>query len=198
MKLTLNLNHQRIFFASDYHFYHTNVIKYDKRPFDNVSEMNETLIDNWNDKVGRDDTVFYLGDFSFKNGEAAKEIADSLNGNIHFILGNHDDYRDIKSFGRFESISDYIHLNVSDAEANRGMQCVTMSHYPMLSWDKINHGSWHIHGHEHQSFTKNPEYDWYYKRKVLDLGCNGWDYKPMSFSEIKEIMKTKEVIKTHH
>ena len=198
MKLTLNLNGEKIFFASDYHFYHGNVIKYDGRPFDNVREMNETLIENWNNKIGKDDTVFYLGDFSFKNGSPASEIAHELNGKIHFILGNHDDHRDIKSFGRFETISDYIHLNVADADANRGQQCITMSHFPMLSWDKINHGSIMLHGHEHGSMMKNPNYDWYYKRKVLDVGCNMHNYSPISFLEVKSYMKDKLIEKTHH
>jgi calcineurin-like phosphoesterase family protein len=41
-----------------------------------------------------------------------------------------------------------------------------------------------LHGHSHQSLVKpNPEY---YKRKVIDIGCNGWDYEPLSYNEIKK------------
>jgi calcineurin-like phosphoesterase family protein len=63
--MRINIDHQRIWFASDYHFCHANVIKYDGRPFNNVEEMNQTLIDNWNEVVGDDDVVFYLGDERF-------------------------------------------------------------------------------------------------------------------------------------
>ena len=51
---------QNIFFASDYHLGHHNVIKYDNRPFKNVDEMHGVLLKNWNETVGQDDIVFYL------------------------------------------------------------------------------------------------------------------------------------------
>ena len=53
-----------IFFTSDHHFYHSNIIKYCQRPFHSVEEMNEEMIRRWNSVVGVDDTVYYLGDFS--------------------------------------------------------------------------------------------------------------------------------------
>ena len=53
-----------IWFTSDLHFNHLNILKYEpkSRPFENVAEMNEALIKNWNDRVKPEDTVFVLGD----------------------------------------------------------------------------------------------------------------------------------------
>jgi calcineurin-like phosphoesterase family protein len=54
----------------------------------------------------------------------------------------------------------------------------------------------HLHGHCHQSLVKqNPEY---YKRKVLDMGCNGWDYCPVHYTDVKQIMMNKEVERVDH
>ena len=55
----------KVFFTSDTHFYHANIINFCKRPFANVETMNEALIENWNAVVGVDDIVFHLGDFCF-------------------------------------------------------------------------------------------------------------------------------------
>lgn len=192
------IEHQNIFFTSDAHFSHANVIKYDKRPFSNIREMDEAIIDNWNDKVKPSDTVFYLGDFSFdRDIERTKDIAKELNGTIHFILGNHDDDRVIRKLGVFETVSDYVNLSVKDSSTQRGYQDIMMFHYPILSWDKAHHGAWHLHGHCHGSLMKSPEYEWYYNKKVLDIGLNMMDYEPISYKDLKKIMDTKEISKHH-
>lgn len=195
--MRIKLDKQNVFFASDYHFCHGNVIKYDGRPFNDVEEMNERLILNWNSVVGEKDIVFYLGDLSFDRGSGETErIVNELNGTIHFILGNHDNEKDIKKLNRFESVSDYVNLSITDLDNPRKKQGIMMMHYPILSWDKAHHGDWHLHGHSHQSLvTQNPDY---YKRKVLDMGCNGWEYRPVSYNEIKEIMAIKTIGSVDH
>lgn len=195
--MRIKLNHQNIWFASDYHFLHANVIKYDNRPFEDVLEMNEVLIDNWNELVDDKDIVFYLGDLSFeRNGNETKNIVDQLKGKIHYILGNHDDEKKIAKLNRFETISDYVNLLVDDEDNPRKKQGIIMMHYPILSWDKAHHGDWHLHGHCHQSLA-NKKIE-YYNRKVLDVGCNGWGYKPVSYNEIKNIMNTKDIENVDH
>lgn len=195
--MRIKLNHQNIWFASDYHFLHANVIKYDNRPFEDVLEMNEVLIDNWNELVDDKDIVFYLGDLSFeRNGNETKNIVDQLKGKIHYILGNHDDEKKIAKLNRFETISDYVNLLVDDEDNPRKKQGIIMMHYPILSWDKAHHGDWHLHGHCHQSLA-NKKIE-YYNRKVLDVGCNGWDYKPVSYNEIKSVMNTKDIENVDH
>jgi len=195
--MRLKIEHQNVFFASDYHFRHANIIKYDNRPFKNVQEMDEVLVENWNNVVGEKDIVIYMGDFCFdRSGEEAKKIAKRLNGVIHFVLGNHDNDKDIKKMGRFETVSDYLNLSILDEENPRKYQGIIISHYPILSWDKAHHGNFHLHGHCHQSLV--PNYPEYYNRKVLDMGCNGWDYAPVSYSDIKKIMKTKTIESIDH
>lgn len=190
--MKLQLEKQNIFFISDSHFFHANVIGFDNRPFNDVNEMNETMITNWNSVVGEEDTIFYLGDLSFnRKNEANKELVHKLNGKIHFILGNHDNEKEIIKLNRFETVSDYINLKVEDEDGNNGFQNIVMMHYPILSWDKKYYGAWMLHGHCHQKLTEsNPTF---YENKVLDVGCNGINYIPINYFEVKEIMLNKKI-----
>lgn len=79
-----------IYFISDTHFYHSNIIKYSNRPFKDVNEMNETIINSWNSVVKNDDTVYHLGDFCLSSDDEIKSIFNMLNGNKILIRGNHD------------------------------------------------------------------------------------------------------------
>ena len=199
----MRIEHQNIHFASDYHIGHHNVIRFDGRPFGSIEEMHETLIKNWNSVVQDEDIVFYLGDFAFKDKGEPKWFRDQLKGKIYFIMGNHDRIRDISKLGFEKVFGDDTALggatiSVKDEDANRGYPDIIMCHYPILSWNKSHHGSWHIHGHCHQSLAKNSEMDWYYKRKVIDAGTNGLEYTPISYTELKKIMNEKIVLSVDH
>ena len=85
-----NFKGEKLFFTADTHFNHTNILKFCNRPFNSVEQMNETLIDNWNRVVGKDDTVFHLGDFCLGGAAEWTKLLDRLNGKIYLILGNHD------------------------------------------------------------------------------------------------------------
>ena len=84
---------RNIYLTADLHFGHENIIKYCNRPFNDVHEMNNTLINNWNSIVNEDDLIFCLGDFSFRE---ADRYAKYLNGEIILIRGNHDRSSNIK------------------------------------------------------------------------------------------------------
>ena len=78
------------YFISDTHFYHYNIIQYCNRPFDNIEEMNNRMIESWNSVVTQDDTVYFLGDFGFGDKEKLSNICTQLNGAKIMLRGNHD------------------------------------------------------------------------------------------------------------
>lgn len=78
-----------LYFSSDHHFDHKNIIKYCDRPFASIEEMNKTLITYWNETVTPEDEVYYLGDFSLST-KAAENYTKRLNGKKYLIPGNHD------------------------------------------------------------------------------------------------------------
>ena len=193
---------QNIFFISDLHIGHKNVIRFDGRPFKNVEEMHVEMIKRWNSVVSDDDLVYFLGDLSFGGSGLTKWFIHSLKGKIHFILGNHDRFKSISKLDRCESIHEYgTEINVKDEDTketrgSQGYQRIIMSHYPIFSWNKSHYGSWMIHGHCHGSLMKS--YPDYYKRKVMDVGCNCIDYTPISYQEVKDIMSKRTISAVDH
>ena len=84
------VSEDNLFFTSDTHFFHKNIIRFCQRPFNDMDDMQEKLISNWNNTVPKDGIVFFLGDFAFGNSTEWIKIINQLNGYIYFILGNHD------------------------------------------------------------------------------------------------------------
>jgi len=81
----------KYFFTSDPHFNHTNIIEYSKGPFGSLNEMNKKIIENWNQRVKREDIGIIVGDFMFRSKDFTFEyFNDKLRGNKIFLRGNHD------------------------------------------------------------------------------------------------------------
>ena len=81
--MKLDSSKQRIWFTSDTHWGHRNVIKFCNRPWKTVKEMDEALIENWKSAVSKDDIVFHLGDFAFAPNWRWKKLLSRLNGHIY-------------------------------------------------------------------------------------------------------------------
>jgi calcineurin-like phosphoesterase family protein len=190
MKIKIDVSdNKNVFFISDFHLFHKNVIGFDNRPFLNKNNepdvllMNRTIIDNWNNTVNHNDIVFYLGDLIFGRKEWANQVIFALNGSIHYIMGNHDKYNDIVSYKRFESVNDYVDLNIVNDKEYINLHFVLM-HYPIYSWNRAHHGSFMIHGHCHMKLSDG---EFHKNKRIFDVGCNGWDYTPVSYKKIVEL-----------
>lgn len=205
MRLDINLTQDKeernVFFTSDFHMYHNNVLKFDNRPFEDIHEMHLALEERWNEVVGPNDIVIYLGDLDFARGDDKPSVEGMmyrLNGTIHFVMGNHDKYADIKKIGKFASVNDYLEVRIKHMfpDSNSGVLKVTETlfccmHYPIFEWNKKHHGSYHIHGHSHGNIYHGDESDYYEGRRVMDVGCMLHDYRPISY---KDVMNTLGVI----
>ncbi len=141
-----------IYFTSDLHFGHNNVMRYCNRPFNSVDDMDATLIRNWNNTVQARDTIYILGDISLKGPEYINELMPTLQGKKHLIYGNHDLYRRKESFNanHFASISPYLEVKIEE-------RWFIMFHYPILEWNHQHHGAIHMHGHIHATPRYNAE-----------------------------------------
>jgi len=159
----------RIFFIGDMHFYDERIIKFCNRPFKDVNEMNEAIIDNWNRVVKKADTVFVVGDVSFGTKKQTKAIIDRLKGRKILILGNHDRtsqtyYKDLG----FKEVYKYPILY---------KKFFIISHEPIYTkgWTPYLN----IHGHIHDN---NMIEKYYFNVSVENI-----NYTPISFEEIKKI-----------
>ena len=131
-----------IYFTADTHFGHYNVIRFCDRPFASAEEMDEAMIQNWNDRVTGNDTVYILGDMFFRSTNA-EGILKRLKGKKRLIVGNHD--------GSWMTKFDYARYFFSVdrfLETSDGKLSLTLCHYPMLSWKHAKR-SYMIHGHIH-------------------------------------------------
>jgi calcineurin-like phosphoesterase family protein len=163
-----------IFFTSDTHLGHYNIIRYCNRPFQSAEEMDEVIVSNWNKVVNSSDTVYHLGDFAFRDPKLYRE---RLNGHIVLIRGNHDFKRLNKSnFSLFESVHDLLSIKIENMS-------IMLCHYAMRVWDKSHFNCWHLYGHSHGTLS---EYG-----KSYDVGVDSNCYTPISFEQLKAIMTKK-------
>ena len=193
MKISIT-NKEKVFFTSDTHFNHHNIIKYCDRPFKNVREMNEELIKNWNATIDKEDVVFHLGDFSMGSTHNVVDLLSRLNGHIHLIVGNHE--KDIISndiaLSKFVGVYDMLEITVKDEEISYGNQHIVLCHYPMLEWNASHRGSWQLFGHVHGGLSNKGIIQ--HKPTQMDVGVDtNPKYTPYSYQEVKEII-TKQCL----
>jgi len=174
-----------IFFTSDHHFGHKNIIKYSNRPFDSVEEMDELMIQRWNEKVSIEDEVYHLGDVGLSSPNKLRNILDRLNGKIYLIKGNHEKSA-LECHARFEWIKDYHELIVKDADFERGQQLLVLFHYGIREWNSSHWGSYHLYGHSHGTLEDIST------SLSFDVGVDCHDFYPISYEDVKSIMKQKE------
>ncbi len=169
-----------IYFTSDLHFYHENIIKHANRPFNNADEMNSVLIKNWNKTVSDQDSIYILGDFTMKGCDYAERILNILHGRKHLIKGNHDRFSDQSNFDKslFVEITSYKEIVINNTR-------FMLFHYPILEWNHYFRNAIHLHGHQHNHREYNIENR---KNKLLryDVGVDANDYKPISVDKIIE------------
>ena len=134
-----------IWFTSDTHFGHENMLRLSDRPWSTVAQMNDAMVANINSKVAVDDELYILGDFSFKmTVKEAYELRKSIVcKRVHLLPGNHD-----KDWTQ-PAVADAFIVEPSICMLKIDRQKIVLSHYPMADWQGMSHGSWHLHGHIH-------------------------------------------------
>lgn len=206
-------NYRMIYFTSDTHFHHKNIVRgttswTDKsqcRPFDSLEDHDNWLVNSINSIVQFDDLLIHAGDWSFGGEEQIMEFRNQLHCNhIILICGNHDHhitknpskYLDNENGRIFTEIIP--HLSSFQFKTNSGQDMI-IQHYAQRTWFRANKGSWMLYGHSHGS---------------LDDGFPGWRYKTMdigvdnlmkrigrpviSFTELNDLFKERSFLNTDH
>jgi len=188
-----------VWITSDPHYNHKNICRsvtnwrtqdgdvptYNTRDFQSIDQMNDALVNNINFKVGQNDTLIILGDIAFGGFESIGKFLDRLVcKNIHLVLGNHDHHirnnrENIQEL--FISVSDYLQVRINN-------QDFVLSHYPFASWNGLNKGVIHLHGHVHLSNQNK-----WGNGKRLDVGVDGNGYFPYKITEIVHMMDRREI-----
>jgi len=165
----------KYFYSSDQHFDHRNIIRLCNRPFESLEEMQNTMIENWNNVVGANDRVYILGDFAFSK-KTFDIIVPKLKGYKTFIKGNHD--REALRKCDFDPTEYVSILNDSIHNVMDNNRKVVLCHYPLYEWEDSYKGAIHVHGHCHQNIGIN------YRHNAYDVGVDGWNFAPVTLDQI--------------
>ncbi len=187
-----------VYYISDLHFGHKNILAYDDREFSDIETHDRALMEIWNSTVDPDDEVWLLGDISWYNPLRTIEIFSRLNGTKYLCAGNHDkrilknkNVRDL-----FAEITDYKEIRLTDRIG------VVLCHYPIPCFNHHFHGWIHLYGHVHASFEWNMMKQVQYQMtelydadcRMYNIGCMmpGMDYTPRTLNEILRIYEGGE------
>ena len=191
---------RKVWIISDTHFGHKNICRgvtawrlpdgsvpiSQTRDFDSIGEMNEMIVNNINSVVGQDDVLIHLGDWSFGGFENIKIFRDRIVcKEIHLILGNHDEHIEKNRDGiqeLFTSVNHYTKLMYK-------FETLVLMHYPIDSWDGLNKGHIHLHGHCHL-----PQQKVFGKGRRMDVGIDGnMFFMPYELDNVIKIVKMREI-----
>ena len=163
----------KVWFTSDTHFLHPSILYFypkrrdaagitleELREDKNLALEKETewLINLWNEKIHREDTVYIIGDFSLGNKVETEKILHRLHGKKYLIFGNHDKSCKGQNERFFEWCGDLKEVKFTNSQFDfidpSETFCVELCHYPLLTWNRRPHGTCMIHGHCHNSITE--------------------------------------------
>ena len=191
---------RKVWIISDTHFGHKNICRgvtewrlpdgsvpiAQTRDFDTIGQMNDAIVNGINSVVGQDDVLIHLGDWSFGGFENIKIFRDRIVcREIHLILGNHDHHiennrSDCQEL--FASVNHYTKLMYK-------FDTLVLMHYPIDSWDGLNKGHIHLHGHVHLPTGKI-----FGKGRRMDVGIDGsLLFAPYSLDNVIKIVKLREI-----
>ncbi len=170
-----------IWFISDTHFNHANVLKFTYyeggpkiRPdFETVEEMNEVMIQNWNKAIKPEDKVYHLGDVMFGNSKHYYSILSRLNGKKRLIVGNHDDIKDPALSSHFQKIQMWNYFKEHD---------FLVTHVPIIR-PEICKVKFNVHGHIHQNDDPSPVH--------LNISVEKTNFAPIHLDEVKARLAKK-------
>lgn len=169
------------FYIADNHFNHK--LMAELRGFASPLKMNLFMFEYWNSIVRNGDLVYFLGDLAMPNkgdGNDIAEILAKLNGQIYFVLGNHD-WKNINLFRGFErkiiKMVDLAYIKTSNGYP------IMLCHYSMQTWRKSCHGSWHLFAHSHGKVQPIG--------LSHDVGVDNNGFVPLSEIQIEKIMLDK-------
>lgn len=173
-----------MYLVSDTHFAHANIIEYCDRPFESEAHMNDHMLTEWNETIGPDDKVLFLGDLAMANDKESQKWFAQLNGDKIFLEGNHDSENG-------EALPLPVHDTFKFDYSKYSFFC---THYPPEETPEDFDG-WTLHGHTHNNEMDtypfiNPE------NKTVNLSVELIGYTPIHIDELIEYIEAGERLET--
>ena len=167
---------KHIFFTSDIHLLHPKIVDICERPT-TIEEHDEWIINRINEKVGKKDKLYILGDISMASKDKTEKLLDKIHGDKILIVGNHDN--NILTSTRFKEVK--LIKNFTFNSPSYPNIHIVLCHYPILSWERKIHGAMHLFGHVHGRTKNNIGLS-------MDIGVDCNNYYPLSLEEVLDKM----------
>ena len=185
-----------IWFTSDNHFGHANIIMFANRPFGSVGRMDTVMVENWNTVVQPPDIVYHLGDFCLGDDSVARRYFAMLNGTVK-ILGNpwhhdrrwinRDMYTGLHAENKVEILPPMVVLEFPEYGDGTHPQVLVLCHYPIGEWDRKHYGAWHLHGHSHGRYVHKAG------DLAFDIGVDSNQFYPIALDGVARQMNDYKV-----
>jgi len=180
---------QKIWFTADLHAQHPKIVDICNRPTTREEHDEWLLKEVFNKYVQKKDEVYILGDISLGKRQIAEKFVARMNGNKHLILGNHD--KNVAHLGNWSEVTQIKDFTYSRFGINIH---IVLCHYPMASWNRRIHDSWHLYGHVHGRFQNTGlSWDVGIDNRESRCGVFGW-CRPINLYEVALIMSEIEVL----
>jgi calcineurin-like phosphoesterase family protein len=165
---------QHKLYCADHHFFHESMLHFASatRPFDNLSQMHEYMIEEHNKLASNSTDVYIVGDFAYSrklDEVQVRKVFEKLKGRKHLIVGNHDNNSIIRNL-RWSSAPS------SEKLVNDNGRNIYLNHYALRSWPGIYAGHFHFYGHTHGKLPSNG--------RSIDVGVDAWNLRPVTASEV--------------
>lgn len=190
LQLRDDMSGMKTFFWADTHIGHKQILNYEDRPFNNLDEHDEALIENYNSVVGPIDRCIWIGDCFLTAKEKAKSIMERLNGVKIVVRGNHDHTPTQMMALGFHFACEQMQIKIAGHD-------VLLCHFPYkteedtqheIRYERLrpkNNGLWLLHGHIHSK-------GWKFKDKMINVGVDQWGFKPIPMSFFETYIQKKE------
>ena len=163
-------NPGRVYFTADTHFGHAGARALYRRPFASVAAMDAAMIAAWTERVGPEDTVWFLGDFAVRHPDPARVLA-ALPGCKHLVFGNNDPAA-VRALPGWASVTGLAELTIEGVS-------LTLCHYALRSWPGQGKGALNLHGHSHGRLKR--------MAGQFDVGVDAQGFRPVMLPEIRGI-----------
>ena len=179
------------YFTSDWHIGHEGILKFSHRPFKNIGEMDNFIIENVLNVLKYSDDLFFLGDIGLP-GEALDKFFSLFpkRANFHWIKGNHDKKALVQYRKKATTLSE-IKDTFIGVGPEQEKQKITLCHYPMLTWNCSHHGAWQLFGHHHILGLGINELKQKTRGKMFNVNLEFNNYKMYTEEDLVRIMENK-------
>lgn len=179
-----------VWFTSDQHYGHRNIIEYSGRPFTSLEHMHQELVARHNAVVQPNDDVWHLGDFSMDE-RLIPVFLPQLSGKHILVAGNHDKCHPChKKHGparRKYAQYGFTNVYIDTVQFGDG---IVLNHLPYVGdsghearypqFRPKDEGSWLLHGHVHEA--------WKTRGRMINVGVDQWNYAPVKLETLKALM----------